>query len=75
MDLEGLDSLALARLVQIECKRRAVQAPMTPPPAPTPRLQEADQARAVQAAWEAAGTRVGSKAGTCGPRSMWSCGT
>jgi hypothetical protein len=53
--LEGLDSFTLARRAQIEAKRRAVMPPLplTPPPAPTPRgLQEADQARAVQAAWE-----------------------
>jgi hypothetical protein len=44
MDLEGLDSLTLARLAQIQAKRRAVMPPMTPPPAPTPRgLQEAEQ--------------------------------
>jgi hypothetical protein len=54
MDLEGLDSFALAPIARIEAKRRAVMAPMTPPPAPTPRgLEEADQARAFQAAWEA----------------------
>ena len=51
--LEGLDSFTLARIAQIQAKRRAVMPPMAPPPAPTPRgLQEADQARAVQAAWE-----------------------
>jgi hypothetical protein len=44
MDLEGLDSLALARIAQIEAKRRAVMPPVTPPPAPTPcGLQEPDQ--------------------------------
>jgi hypothetical protein len=49
--LEGLDSFTLARIVWIAAKRRAV---MPPPPAPTPRgLQEADQARAFQAAWKA----------------------
>ena len=54
MDLEGLDSFTLARIAQIEAKRRAVMPPMTPPPAPTPGgFQEADQARAFQAAWEA----------------------
>ena len=53
MDLEGLDSFTLARTAQIEAKRRAVMPPMTPPPAPTPGgLQEADQARAFQAAWQ-----------------------
>jgi hypothetical protein len=80
MDLEGLDSFTLARIVVIEAKRRAVMSPMTPPPAPTPRgLQKADQARAFQAAWEAgwkqARARVGRNAGTCVPRSMWSSGT
>ena len=51
--LEGLDSFTLARRAQIEAKRRAVMPPMASPPAPTPRgLQEADQARAFQAAWE-----------------------
>ena len=53
MDLEGLDSFTLARIAQIQAKRRAVMPSTAPPPAPTPRgLQEADQARAVQAAWE-----------------------
>ena len=80
MDLEGLDSFTLARIARIGAKRRAVMPPRTPPPAPTPRgLQEADQARAFQAAWEAgwkaAEARVGSKAGTCVPRLMWSSGT
>ena len=74
--LEGLDSFTLARIVWIEAKRRAV----TPPPAPTPRgLQEADQARAFQAAWEAgwtqAGARVGRKAGTCVLQLILSSGT
>ena len=90
--LEGLDSFTLARRVWIEATRRAVMPPMAPPPAPmsllsampvassTSRgLQEADQARAFQAAWEAgwkaAEARVGSKAGTCVPRLMWSSGT
>ena len=51
---EGLDGFALARIAQMEAKRRAVMPPMTPPPAPTPPdLQEPDQARAFQAAWEA----------------------
>ena len=58
----------------------ACRRPHRSPPAPTRRgLQEADQARALQAAWEAgwnaAGARVGRKAGTCVPRSMWSSGT
>ena len=80
MDLEGLDSFTLARIAQIGAKRRAVMPPMTPPPAPTfGGLQEADQARAFQAAWEdgwnAAGARGGRKAGTCVPRLMWSSGT
>ena len=56
MDLEGpegLNSFTLARTAQIQAKRRAVMPFMAPPPVPTPRdLQEADQARAVQAAWE-----------------------
>jgi hypothetical protein len=62
MDQEGLDSFTVARMVWIEAKRRAVmpppRAPMSPlsamPVAPsTPHgLQEADQARAFQAAWE-----------------------
>ena len=57
MDLEGLDSFALARLARIEANRRAVMPPMAPPPAPTPPgLQEADPARAFQAAWEAGWT-------------------
>ena len=61
--LEGLDSFTLARIVENEAKRRAVMAPMTPPPAPTPGdLQEADQARAFQAAWEA-GWNAGRSAG------------
>ena len=48
MDLEGLDSFTLARVAQIEAKRRAVMQPMAPPPAPTPRgLQEADQAACI----------------------------
>ena len=52
--LEGLDSFTLARIAEIQAKRRAVMPPTTPPPAPTPDgLQEADQAGAVQAAWEA----------------------
>ena len=62
MHLEGLDSFALARIAQIEAKRRAAM-PRTPPPAPTPHgLQEADQARAFQAAWEA-GWNAGQSAG------------
>jgi hypothetical protein len=61
--LEGLDSFTLARTAWIGAKRRAVMAPMTPPPAPTPRrVQDADQARAVQAAWEA-GWNAGRSAG------------
>ena len=73
--LEGLDSFTLARRVWIEATRRAVMPPMTPPPAPmsllsampvapsTSRdLQEADQARAFQAAWEA-GWKAGRSAG------------
>ena len=60
MDQEGLDSFTLARIAQNEAKRRAV---MPPPPAPTPRdLQEVDQARACQAAWEA-GWNAGRSAG------------
>jgi hypothetical protein len=52
--LEGLDSLTLARIAQIQAKRRAVMPPMTSPPAPTPGdLQDADESRAFQAAWEA----------------------
>ena len=63
MDLEGLDSFTLARVAGIEAKRRAVRPPMTPPAAPTPRgLQEADPARAFQAAWEA-GWTAGRSAG------------
>ena len=63
MDLEGLDNFTLARIAQIEAKRGAVMPPMTPPPAPTLRgLQEADQARAVQEAWEA-GWNAGRSAG------------
>jgi hypothetical protein len=63
MDLEGLDSFALARIARIEAERRAVMPPGTPPPAPTPRdLQEADQVRAFQAAWEA-GWKAGRSAG------------
>jgi hypothetical protein len=30
MDLEGLDSFTLARIAQLEAKRRAVIPPMTP---------------------------------------------
>ena len=61
--LEGLDSFTLARIVENEAKRRALMAPMTPPSAPTPGdLQEADQARAFQAAWEA-GWNAGRSAG------------
>jgi hypothetical protein len=60
--LEGLDSFTLARIAQIEAKRRAVM-PMTPPPAPTSHgVQGADQAQAVQAAWEA-GWNAGRSAG------------
>jgi hypothetical protein len=63
MDLEGLDSFRLARIAQIEAKRRAVMPPMTPPPAPTPPgLQEADPARALQTAWED-GWKAGRSAG------------
>ena len=63
MDLEGLDSFTLARIAQIEAKRRAVMPPTTPPPAPDPPgLQEADQDRAFQAAWEA-GWKAGRSAG------------
>jgi hypothetical protein len=63
MDLEGLDSFTLARIARMEAKRRAVMPPRTPPPAPTSRgLQEADQGRAVQAAWEA-GWHAGRSAG------------
>jgi hypothetical protein len=63
VDLEGLDSFTLARIVQSEAKRRAVMPPMTPPPAPTPGgLEEADQDRVFQAAWEA-GWRAGRSAG------------
>ena len=61
--LEGLDSFTLARIALIQAKRRAVMPPMTPPQARTPRgLQEADQARAFQAAWEA-GWKAGRSAG------------
>ena len=53
----------LARIAWSEVKRRAVMAPMTPPPAPTPGgLQQANPARAVQAAWEA-GWMAGRSAG------------
>jgi hypothetical protein len=63
MDLEGLDSFRLARIAQIEAKRRAAMPPMAPPPAPTPPgLQEPDQTQAVQAAWEA-GWQAGRSAG------------
>jgi hypothetical protein len=63
MDHEGLDSLALARIAQIEAKRRAVMPSTAPPPAPTPpSLQEADQVQAFQAAWEA-GWNAGHSAG------------
>jgi hypothetical protein len=48
MDLEGLDSFTLARIAQIEAKRRAAMPPMRPPPAPTPDgLQDADQAPSI----------------------------
>ena len=61
--LEGLDSFTLARIVQIEAKRRAAMPPMTPPPPPPPHdLQDADQARAFQAAWQA-GWNAGRSAG------------
>jgi hypothetical protein len=61
--LEGLDSFTLARTAWIGAKRRAVMAPMTPPPPPTPRgLHDADQARVFQAAWEA-GWNAGRTAG------------
>lgn len=57
MDLEGLDGFAVARTAWIEAKRHAVMPPMPPPPAPIPPdLQEADQVRAFQAAWEAGRT-------------------
>jgi hypothetical protein len=63
MDLEGLDSFTLARIAQLEAKRRAVMPPTTPPPAPTLHgLEEADQARALQAAWQA-GWNAGRSAG------------
>ena len=63
MDLEGLDSFALARIAQIEAKRRAAMPPIAPAPAPTPGgLQDADQVRAFQAAWEA-GWQAGRSAG------------
>ena len=53
MDAEGLDSFTLARAAQSEAKRRVVLPPLAPPPAPAPPgLQEADQPRVVQAAWE-----------------------
>ncbi len=43
MDVEGLDSFTLARIAQIEAKRRAPM-PMASPPAPTPPgLQEPGQ--------------------------------
>ncbi len=62
MDVEGLDSFTLARIAQIEAKRRAPM-PMASPPAPTPPgLQEPGQAQAVQAAWEA-GWQAGRSAG------------
>jgi len=57
--LEGLDGFTLARIVQIEAKRRAAMPPMTPPPHD---LQDADQARAFQAAWQA-GWNAGRSAG------------
>jgi hypothetical protein len=70
--LEWLDSFTLARRVWIEAKRRAVTAPPPAPMSPlsatpvapsTPRgLQEADHARAFQAAWEA-GWNAGRSAG------------
>jgi hypothetical protein len=61
--LEGLDSFTLTRRAQIEAERYAVMPPMAPPPVPTPRgLQDADPARAVQAAWEA-GWNAGRSAG------------
>jgi hypothetical protein len=63
MDVEGLDSFTLARIAQIEAKRRAAMPSKVPPPAPTPHgLQEADQARAFQAAWQA-GWNAGRSAG------------
>jgi hypothetical protein len=61
--LEGLDSFTLARIAQIQSKRRAVMPLMTSPPVPTPGgLQDADQARLFQAAWEA-GWNAGRSAG------------
>jgi hypothetical protein len=61
--LEGLDRFTLARIAQINAKRRAVMPPMTTPPAPIPRgLQEADLARAFEAAREA-GWKAGRSAG------------
>jgi hypothetical protein len=61
--LEGLDSFMLAQRVGIEAKRRAVMPPVTPSPAPTPRgFEEADHARAFQAASEA-GWNAGRSAG------------
>jgi hypothetical protein len=63
MALEGLDSFTLARIAQIQAKRRAEMPPMTPPSAPIPRgLQGVDQARAFQEAWEA-GWNAGRSAG------------
>ena len=62
MDLEGLDSFTLARIAQIQAKRRAVMPPMASPPAPTPGgLRDADQA-AFQAVGEA-GWNAGRSAG------------
>ncbi len=60
--LDGLDGFTLARAAQIQAKRRAVMAPMTPPPAPTPGGQDPDQAAAFQAAWQA-GWNAGRGAG------------
>ena len=61
--LEELDSFTLARMALIQAKRRAVMPPTASPPAPAPHgRQKAEQARAVQGAWEA-GWNAGRSAG------------
>jgi hypothetical protein len=80
MDLEGLDSFTLARIVEIEAKRRAVMSPMTPlqrrlPAAFRRPTRPEHSRRRGKPAGKQAGARVGRNAGTCVPRSMWSSGT
>jgi hypothetical protein len=78
--LEGLDSFTLARIAEIEAKRRAVMPPMTPlmrrhPVAFRRPTRPEHSRRRGKPAGKQAGARVGRKAGTCVPRLIWSSGT